>query len=144
MVLTIFRYVLVAFFLFAGFNHFRDPEFYLPMMPPYIPAHEFMLMLSGITEIVAAILLAVPKTSRIGAWFIIAHLVIFFTVHIYMLQETNGKFESIPTIGLILRIVMQFVFIGWAWLYTRAPKPAAVAYTESVELDRDDPATDDD
>lgn len=94
MALAIFRYLLVIFFLVAGFNHFRDPEFYLPMMPPYIPAHEFMVMFSGITEIVAAILLAIPKTSRIGAWFIIAHLLIFFTVHFYNAAGNKRKIRE--------------------------------------------------
>lgn len=143
MALTFFRYLLVVFFLAAGLNHFRTPDFYLPMMPPYIPAHEFMVMLSGITEIVAAILLAVPKTSRIGAWFIVAHLVVFFTVHVYMLLETNGAFQGIPTFGLVLRIFMQFIFIGWAWLYTRSPEAIAAASTteqaapEPIDIDSD-------
>ena len=142
MALTVFRYMLVVFFVVAGINHFRDPEFYLPMMPPYIPAHRFMIAFSGISEIVAAILLAVPRTSRAGAWFIIAHLVIFFTVHIYMLQETNGEFEGIPTMGLVIRIVMQFIFMGWAWLYTRSPEAIAAASAPKTEIPEPDTTPD--
>ena len=59
-----------------------------------------------------------------------------------MLQETNGKFESIPTFGLMLRIVIQFILIGWAWLYTRSPEAVAAAAAEGVELDRIEPDAD--
>ncbi len=144
MALAVFRYMLVAFFVVAGINHFRDPDFYLRMMPPYIPAHRFMIAFSGISEIVAAILLAVPRTSRAGAWFIIALLVIFFTVHIYMLQETNGIFEGIPTMGLVIRIIMQFILIGWAWLYTRSPEAIAAASAPKVEIPEPEEVSDTD
>lgn len=103
----------------AGVNHFRSPDFYLAIMPPYIPAHEFMVALSGVTEIVAGIMLAIPKTMKWGAWFIIAHLVIFFTVHIYMIQEASTTFADLPLAGLWLRIPIQFLFIAWAFWFTR-------------------------
>ena len=119
MVKTGFRYLLVAFFIFGGVNHFLDPGFYLPMMPPYIPAHQFMVMLSGITEIVAGIMLAIPKVSKAGAWLIIAHLQIFFTVHIYMIQEASTVFSEIPLVALWIRIPFQFLFIAWAFWFTR-------------------------
>ncbi len=128
-----FKYLLVAFFVAGGVNHFLSPEFYLPMMPPYIPAHEFMVALSGATEIVAGIMLAIPKTSKWGAWFIIAHLLIFFTVHIYMIQEAATEFAEIPLAALWIRIPFQFLFIAWAFWFTRgassdqADTPAPVA-----------------
>lgn len=125
MIKTGFRYLLAVLFILAGINHFRSPEFYLPMMPPYIPAHEFMVMLSGVTEIIAGIMLLIPATIRAGAWLVIAHLVIFMTVHIYMLQEADGKFADIPNIGLWLRIPMQGLFILWAWWFTLPDKPKA-------------------
>ena len=32
-----FKYLLAAFFILAGLNHFRDPDFYTNIMPDYIP-----------------------------------------------------------------------------------------------------------
>jgi uncharacterized membrane protein len=120
MIKTGFKYLLVAFFILGGVNHFLAPGFYLPMMPPYIPAHEFMVMLSGATEIIAGIMLAIPKTSKAGAWFIIAHLLIFFTVHIYMIQEAATEFADLPLVALWIRIPVQFLFIAWAFWFTRS------------------------
>jgi uncharacterized membrane protein len=123
---SVLKYLLVAFFVLGGINHFRDPELYQPMMPPYIPAHDFMILLSGITEIIAGIMLAVPKVSKWGAWFIIAHLVVFFTVHIYMIQEAKTEFAEVSLAILWGRIPLQFLFIAWAYWFTKEKvvKPA--------------------
>jgi uncharacterized membrane protein len=126
-----FKYLLVTFFIFGGGMHFVNPDFYLPMMPPYIPAHGFMVLLSGATEILAALLLAIPKTSKWGAWFIVAHLLVFFTVHIYMIQEADTLFADVPLMALWFRIPVQFLFIAWAFWFTRGQKEALDSVSES-------------
>jgi hypothetical protein len=42
------KYLLAVFFVFAGANHFRNPDFYLAMMPPYLPWHVPLVYLSGV------------------------------------------------------------------------------------------------
>ncbi len=119
-----FKFLLAVFFILGGINHFRAPDFYLPLMPEYIPAHAFMVQLSGVTEVIAGIMLLVPALSRWGAWFIIAHLVVFFTVHFWMIQHASDKYSEIPLGLLWFRIVLQVIFIVWAsWFVTPdAPK----------------------
>ena len=88
-------------------------------MPDYLPAHAFPVYLSGVTEIVAGAMLAIPPLSRWGAWFIIAHLVAFFSVHFWMIQEKERYLSDDVTIGLLwLRIVFQVLFIVWAYWFT--------------------------
>ena len=118
---AVMRYLLAAFFIFAGVNHFLNPDFYINIMPGYMPAHGFLVGLSGVTEIIAGVMLAIPATSRLGAWFIIAHLVIFFAVHIDMIVVWEEKFreQDIPLGALYGRIVFQFIFIAWAFWFTR-------------------------
>ena len=29
-------YGMIAFYIFGGYNHFRDPAFYIPLIPPYL------------------------------------------------------------------------------------------------------------
>lgn len=119
MIKTGFKYLLTAFFVLSGVNHFLSPDFYLNIMPPYIPAHEVMIALSGATEIIAGIMLAIRKLSKWGAWFIIAHLLTFFTVHIYMIQEASMTFADLPLAVLWIRIPFQFLIIAWAFWFTR-------------------------
>jgi uncharacterized membrane protein len=124
-VLLVLKVLLAVFFILAGLNHFRTPDFYTNIMPQWMPAHEFLVFLSGVTEIIAGVMLLVPRLSRWGAWFIVAHLVAFFPVHIDMIVNAE-RYPDIPLAGLWLRIV-----IGWALLFTRKPvevtQPAANA-----------------
>ncbi len=106
-------------FILAGINHFRVPGFYVALMPDYIPAHTWMVHLSGATEMVAGILLLIPRTTRWGAWFIVVHLLAFLTVHIWMIQHATDRYAKIPMVFLWVRLVFQFVFLAWAVWYTR-------------------------
>ncbi len=112
------KYLLGVAFVLAGINHFRTPDFYIRIMPDYIPAHAFMVYLSGVTEILAGLLLLIPKTQRWGAWAIVGHLVAFFPVHIWMIQKAD-RFSDVPLWGLWARLAFQFVFLAWAGWYTR-------------------------
>ena len=113
------KYLLVTFFVLAGANHFRVPDFYTSITPDYLPAHTFLVYLSGVTEIAAGAMLAIPPLTRWGAWFIIAHLAAFFSVHFWMIQEQERYVTDEVTIELLwLRIVVQVFFIVWAYWFT--------------------------
>ena len=111
-------YIMGAFYILAGLNHFRAPKFYLPMMPPYIPQHRLMITLSGLAEILLGALLLWSLTTVLAAWGIILMLLVFFTVHIYMYQERNTKFAKLPNWIIIARLPFQLVLIAWAFFYT--------------------------
>lgn len=110
-------HLMSAIYIMAGLNHFRAPRFYLAMMPPYIPFASKMVSISGICELLLGLMLLWSPTQSIAALFIILMLVVFFTVHIYMLQERNGKFKKVSNTLLILRIPLQFFLIYWAYQY---------------------------
>jgi uncharacterized membrane protein len=54
---TILLYVMAAFYVFAGYNHLVNPEFYLAIMPPNLPEPELLNLLSGLAEIVLGVFL---------------------------------------------------------------------------------------
>jgi uncharacterized membrane protein len=120
----VFKVLLGVFFILGGINHFVRPDFYLNLMPDYIPSHEIMVQLSGVTEIIAGVMLLIPPISRWGAWFIIAHLVVFFTVHFWMIQHAADRYSDIPLVALWFRIVLQVIFIAWAMWFINDGKPA--------------------
>ena len=115
-------YLMIVFYAIAGINHFVNSEFYEKMMPSYVPFHSFCIYFSGICEVVFALLLLVNKTRKIGAWLIIAMLMLFFIIHIQMLIDSLDNYDFLFWISII-RIPMQFVLIWWAWLYTKNPQP---------------------
>lgn len=106
-------------YIAAGFNHFRNPRFYLRLMPPYLPAPQLLNQISGVAEIVLGVLLLVKSTRPVAAWAVAAMLAVFMLVHIHMLQQSllqPGYFMS-PTAAW-LRLALQPALIAWALWYT--------------------------
>jgi uncharacterized membrane protein len=102
----------------AGINHFLNPDFYLPMMPPYIPAPSTMILLSGVIEVLLGVGLWVPKTRSFAAWAIIAMLFAFMPVHIHMLVNAE-QYSDIPVAVLWARLPLQALFVAWAYWHTK-------------------------
>jgi uncharacterized membrane protein len=119
MVWTIGLYVMAALYVLAGLNHFRAPGFYLPMMPPYLPLPEALNYASGVAEILLGLALLNERARPFASWAIIAMLVVFLSVHVYMVQERHGKFARISEVLLWARLPLQAVLIAWAWIFTK-------------------------
>jgi uncharacterized membrane protein len=117
MIQQIGLYLMSFLYTIAGINHFIKPKFYLAIMPPYIPAHELMVLLSGIAELVLGIGLLFPLTRALAAWGIILLLLAVLPANVYMI--TSEKFSKIPTWILWLRLPLQFLLIWWAYIYTK-------------------------
>ena len=47
MIKTFTRYLLGLLFIAAGFNHFWHTDFYVAMIPPYLPWHPALVYISG-------------------------------------------------------------------------------------------------
>ena len=118
---NIFLYIFAIFFIFAGVNHFRVPETYLSIIPPYLPMAGFLNYLSGAAEIAGGILLLIPKTRRQGAILIIALLILFIPAHFYMIQIAPFHLGQILVTPLIawLRLPVQGLLIWWGWQYRK-------------------------
>jgi uncharacterized membrane protein len=110
---------MIAFYLFAGFNHFWNPRFYTPLIPPYLSKFTVSINnLSGLAEIALAIGLLFPTTRTMSIYGIIALLIAFIPAHIYMIQKAPfqlGKIQMTPFIGWIRLLIFQPLFIVWAW-----------------------------
>jgi len=112
------QYLLGIFFVLGGLYHFINPNFYLRMMPPYLPWQLFLVYLSGFFEIALGILLLIPKFTRLAAWGLIALLVAVFPANLHMWLNPQLFSEYSPQ-ALLLRLPLQAVLIAWAYWYTR-------------------------
>ena len=111
-------WLLVAFYLFAGANHFINPSFYSGLIPPYLPWHDLINIISGIAEIILAGLLLLPRTRLFAAKGIIVLLIAFIPAHIYFIQINscipNGL--CVPQwLGWVRLIIVHPLLIAWAW-----------------------------
>ncbi len=117
---TISKYLLAIFMITAGIMHFANPAFFLKVMPPYLPLHKELVLVSGAFEVLLGVLLLVPQTSRMAAWGIVALLIAVFPANLYLYQHQ----DILPASPLIhfLRLPLQGVFILWAYWHTRSAK----------------------
>lgn len=111
--------MMAVLYIVAGLNHFRMPDFYVMMMPPFLPEPYFLVILSGVIEIALGIGLLIPKTRKLSAWGVIALLIAIFPANLYMFQESSGVFAHIPEWVLIIRLPFQLILIAWAYVYTK-------------------------
>jgi len=111
-------YIMMLLYAGAGINHFIHPEFYLKIMPSWLPAHEALVFISGVAEVLCAVLLLFPNTRRVGAWAVIALLIAVFPANIQMLLDC--KRDNNPMIWVaILRLPIQLLLIWWAYSFTK-------------------------
>ena len=117
---TASKYALAIFMIGAGVMHFVNPEFFLKIMPPYLPLHNELVLLSGVFELLLGVLLLVPRCSRLAAWGIIALLIAVFPANIYLYQHQ----EILPASPIIhlMRLPLQGLFVLWAFWHTRPAK----------------------
>jgi len=107
-----------AFFIGAGLNHFISTDFYLRIMPPYLPWHLPLVYASGVAETALGALLLFRRWSRIAAWGLILLLIAVFPANLHMALNADLYSQFSPTL-LWLRLPLQGLLIAWAYLYTR-------------------------
>jgi uncharacterized membrane protein len=103
------------FFIGAGALHFLKPEPYRAIMPPYIPAPNAMVSLSGVAEMAGGAGLLVPATRRWAGWWLAATLVAIFPANVHMAfhHERYGRHVPGGRIALYVRLPLQALLIGW-------------------------------
>jgi uncharacterized membrane protein len=120
--------VLGAFFMLAGVTHFTAPDFYVDIVPPYLPAPRALVHVSGVCEIALGFLVLVPATRALAAWGLVALLLAVFpaninqAVHQVPFRHAPGWMPPPTPLGLWLRLPVQFVLIAWALWYARDPR----------------------
>jgi uncharacterized membrane protein len=106
-------YFMGVLYSVLGILHFTNTGFYRPFMPKFLPAHDLLIYLSGVAEILLGIGILFPQTRSLALWGIIAMLLVFLLVHVNMVFPANRL--GISAWILWLRIPIQFSLIYWAY-----------------------------
>lgn len=113
---TAMRWLLTVGMVGAGLNHFRSAGVYVGMMPSWLPAHEALVYISGVFEILGGLGLILPATRRFAAYGLIALLVAVFPANLNMaLNHLPLGDTPVPDWALWARLPLQGVLIAWAW-----------------------------
>ncbi|WP_247235015.1 DoxX family protein [Telluribacter sp. SYSU D00476] len=111
------NFIMGGVYIVAGILHFVIPKFYLRIMPPFLPAHQLLVALSGVAEILLGVAMFFPATRSWAAWGIILLLIAVFPANIYMAYA--DKFQHLSPLVRWGRLPLQFLLIWWAYQYTR-------------------------
>ena len=113
-------YFMGAAYIYVGLRHFIDPNFFMAIMPDYLPYHLEAVYVSGVFEIILGSMLLYKKTRRLAGWGLIALLIAVFPANIYLAQnETAQQSLDIIQFVAIIRLPFQFLFISLAYWHTK-------------------------
>jgi uncharacterized membrane protein len=113
-----------AFFCFAGISHFTNPDFFVAIMPPYLPSPLALVHVSGVFEILGGLGVLLPQTRRVAGYGLLALLVAVYPANIHMALNPD-RFPDISPTALYARLPMQFVFAAAVWWAIRPERGSA-------------------
>jgi uncharacterized membrane protein len=119
---TAMKWVLGASFVAVGALHFVWSDRFVRFVPPYLPWHYELVIISGVFEIAGGIGLLVPRLTVPAAWGLIALLVAVFPANVHMALHPDD-FPQFPAPALWARLPFQGVLIAWAYWFTRKDRP---------------------
>ena len=112
------RILFAAFFVVAGVTHFTNREFFVSIVPPYLPWPEMLVYVSGVAEILLGVMLLIPATMRLAAWGLIALLIAVFPANIHMAMNPQ-LYPDVSMSALLIRLPLQAVMVAIAYWFTR-------------------------
>jgi len=113
-------YFMGAAYIYIGIQHFIDPDFFLAIMPDYLPLHLEAVYLSGVFEILLGGMLLFKKYRKVAGWGLIALLIAVFPANVYLAQnELAQQALDISQTTAIVRLPFQALFIGLAYWHTK-------------------------
>jgi len=114
------RGVLAAIFVFAGVMHFAATEAYVRIMPPWLPLHRELVLLSGVFQVAGGVGLLVPRTRRAAGIGLVLLLIAVFPANVQMLLNARAAGAS-PSAQALLwaRLPLQLALIAWTLAVSR-------------------------
>jgi uncharacterized membrane protein len=106
--------IVSSFFALGGIAHFVSADFFVAMMPDYLPYHWELVIISGVFEIMGAIALQIPKTREFASYGLMLLCVAVFPANLNMALNAN-QFPDIPLVMLYLRLPFQLLIIWFIW-----------------------------
>lgn len=109
------RTLLVAFvsawFLLGGLGHFVFTDFFVGIVPPYVPWPLAAVWVSGVFELLGAAALLVPAWRRLAACGLFILTLCVTPANLYMWQHPD-LFPSFPPTLLAARLALQAFLLG--------------------------------
>ncbi|MES1939445.1 hypothetical protein T5B8_04356 [Salinisphaera sp. T5B8] len=103
---------IAAFFLASGIGHFLFPDFFLAIVPDYIPMPAVMVAISGLGELLGAIGILMRRTRRLAGFGLLLLTLAVFPANVYMAQNPEQFSDFAPWL-LYARLPLQLLILLW-------------------------------
>ena len=121
MITTLARLVLGVFLLIAGVGHFFAREEFTAQVPPWMPAPDAVVYVSGVVELVLGIALIVSRRRLpIVGWIVAIFFVVIFPGNIAQFITGTDAFGLDSDASRFVRLLFQPVLVIWALWCTSA------------------------
>lgn len=110
--------VMSWFYISAGLLHFTNTNWFLQIVPPYLPLKLELVYVSGFFEIIFGLMLVLPSWRYYAGWGLVLLLIAVYPANIYLAQ-TNGAAMNTSALVAWGRLPFQFLFIGIAYWHTK-------------------------
>lgn len=114
------RVALGAFLIFAGIGHFRATDSFMAQVPPFLPAREFIVLASGVVEVVLGAWLVSGVRRVLAGLVVAAFFVAVFPGNISQFLTGADAFGLDSDAARAIRLIFQPVLIAWALASTGA------------------------
>jgi uncharacterized membrane protein len=117
--------LLAPAYVWVGITHFTGPEFFVAIVPPYLPEPLLLVYISGVAEILGGLGVIPFATRKWAGWGLIALLIAVFPANIHMAMNPE-QFPEASETALYVRLAIQFLLAAWAWWATQPDAEATV------------------
>jgi uncharacterized membrane protein len=102
-------------YFFAGLVHFIRFDYFMRIMPAFLPYPRALVIAGGMIQLLFAALLIPPPTRRWTCWAIIAYWALSLPVSAYILY-LGGAGIPLETWQLAARIPFHLFLMHWAYV----------------------------
>ncbi len=113
------RIAMSAMLIFTSIAHFVFTKGMTMMIPDFVPFKIWVVYLTGILEILAAIAFQIPDYTTMAGWFVIIFFILILPANINAairhVDYQKGNLEGSGTNYLWFRVPLQILFILWTY-----------------------------
>lgn len=115
--------IVFLWFFCGGVAHFVITDFFVNIMPPYLPWHYEAVYISGVFEILGAIAILFPRYRKLAGngLFLLTLCVSPANIHMWLNPEL---FPEVPPAALTVRLFVQVALLACIWWSTRTGEKA--------------------
>jgi uncharacterized membrane protein len=102
-----------------GVLHFVVPSVFERIVPRWFPWPRQAVLWSGVAELTSGVLIAVPRTTRTGAWLAVATLLSVYPANVQMAFDAIRRGRRPEIAATFLRLPLQVPMVAKAMSLTR-------------------------